>query len=46
MSSERQFEFTKDNIDLYLKELSKEYRKQAGKAMPWNPWKGSCSEGW
>ena len=34
MSSERQFEFTKDNIDLYLKELSKEYRKQAGKAMP------------
>ena len=34
MSSERQFEFTKDNIDLYLKELSKEYRKQVGKAMP------------
>ncbi len=34
MSFERQFEFTKDNIDLYLKELSKEYRKQAGKAMP------------
>ena len=34
MSSERQFEFTKDNIDLYLKELSREYRKQVGKAMP------------
>lgn len=34
MSSEKQFEFTKDNIDLYLKELSKEYRKQVGKAMP------------
>ncbi len=34
MSSERQFEFTKDNIDLYLKELSKEYRKQVGRAMP------------
>ena len=32
--SEQQFEFTKDNIDLYLKELSKEYRKQVGKAMP------------
>lgn len=32
--SELQFEFTKDNIDLYLKELSKEYRKQVGKAMP------------
>ena len=32
--SEQQFEFTKENIDLYLKELSKEYRKQVGKAMP------------
>ena len=28
------FEFTKENIDLYLKELAKEYRKQVGKAMP------------
>lgn len=34
MSSEKQFEFTKDNIDLYLKEVAKEYRKQAGKKMP------------
>lgn len=34
MSSERQFEFTKDNIDVYLKEVAKEYRKQAGKKMP------------
>lgn len=34
MSSELRFEFTKDNIDIYLKELAKEYRKQVGKAMP------------
>ena len=34
MSSEKQFEFTKENIDLYLKEVAKEYRKQAGKKMP------------
>lgn len=34
MSSEKRFEFTKDNIDLYLKEVAKEYRKQAGKKMP------------
>lgn len=34
MSSEKQFEFTKDNIDIYLKEVAKEYRKQAGKKMP------------
>ena len=34
MSSEKQFEFTRDNIDLYLKEVAKEYRKQAGKKMP------------
>ena len=27
MSSEKQFEFTKENIDLYLKEVAKEYRK-------------------
>ena len=25
MSSEQRFEFTKDNIDIYLKELAKEY---------------------
>ena len=34
MSSERSIEFTKDNIDLYLKELAKEYRKHVGKGMP------------
>lgn len=34
MSSERRIEFTKDNIDTYLKEVAKEYRKQAGKGMP------------
>ena len=34
MSSEKQFEFTRENIDLYLKEVAKEYRKQAGKKMP------------
>lgn len=28
------FEFTKENIDLYLKELAKAYRKQVGKGMP------------
>lgn len=28
------FEFTKDTIDNYLKELAKEYRKQVGKGMP------------
>lgn len=33
MSSEK-FEFTKENIDTYLKELAKEYRKQVGKKMP------------
>ena len=32
--SEQKFEFTKENIDLYLKELAKEYRKQIGKEMP------------
>ncbi len=32
--SDTRFEFTKDNIDLYLKELSKEYRRQGGKSMP------------
>jgi len=34
MSSERQIEFTKENIDTYLKEVAKEYRKHAGKSMP------------
>lgn len=28
------FEFTKENIDQYLKEVAKEYRKRIGKAMP------------
>lgn len=32
--SELQFEFTKEDIDAYLKELAKEYRKQVGKNMP------------
>lgn len=32
MSSENVF--TKDNLDMYLKELSKEYRRMGGKAMP------------
>ena len=34
MSSEKHFEFTKENVDGFLKELAKEYRKQVGKAMP------------
>lgn len=34
MSSEYRTEFTKDNIDLYLKEIAREYRKQVGKGMP------------
>ena len=34
MSSEKRYEFTKENIDLYLKEVAREYRKQAGKKMP------------
>ena len=34
MSSEKQVEFTKENIDVYLKELAREYRKQAGKKTP------------
>ena len=34
MSSEEQIEFTKENIDSYLKEVAKEYRKQIGKNMP------------
>ncbi len=34
MSSDGRFEFTKENIDTYLKALAKEYRRLAGKAMP------------
>lgn len=34
MSSEKRFEFTKANIDTYLKAVAKEYRKQVGKGMP------------
>ena len=40
MSSEKQFEFTKENIDVYLKEVAKEYRKQAGKLRNVNKRKG------
>ena len=34
MSSEKRFEFTKDNIDTYLKAVAREYRRQVGKGMP------------
>ena len=34
MSSEHRIEFTKDNIDLYLREVAKAYRKLAGKDFP------------
>ena len=34
MSSENQIEFTKENIDIYLKEVAKEYKKQIGTSMP------------
>ena len=34
MSSEKTFEFTKENIDLYLNAVAKEYRKRVGKTMP------------
>lgn len=34
MSSERQIVFTKENIDTYLKEVAKEYRKRIGISMP------------
>lgn len=34
MLSETKVEFTKDNIDAYLKEVAKIYRKQCGKNMP------------
>lgn len=32
--SEERFEFTKENIDIYLREVAKAYRKSAGKKMP------------
>ena len=32
--SERKIEFTKENIEVYLKELAKEYRKLVGKGTP------------
>lgn len=34
MSSEAEFEFTKENIDTYLQAVAKEYRKRVGKSMP------------
>ena len=34
MSTENNNVFTRENLDLYLKELAKEYRKLSGKAMP------------
>ena len=34
MLSEQIFEFTQDNIDTYLKAVSKEYRRISGKTMP------------
>ncbi|MBR4332478.1 MAG: hypothetical protein IKP72_07380 [Clostridia bacterium] len=34
MPSENQIEFTKDNLDTYLKEVAREYRRLAGKGMP------------
>ncbi|MBO6054951.1 MAG: hypothetical protein J6P31_05465 [Oscillospiraceae bacterium] len=34
MSSENQFEFTKEKIDTYLKEVAKEYRREVGKGIP------------
>ena len=34
MSSEQRIEFNKDNIDLYLKEVAKAYRKLVGKDFP------------
>ena len=34
MSPDFVFEFTRDNIDLYLKSVAKEYRKLSGKDVP------------
>ena len=34
MSSEKSGAFTKENLDLYLKELAKEYKKLGGRNHP------------
>jgi len=34
MSSEHKVEMTKENINLYLQAVAKEYRKLGGKSMP------------
>ena len=34
MLSEDKREFSRENIDIYLKEIAKEYRKLTGKSMP------------
>ena len=34
MPSENRIEFTKENLDTYLKEVAREYRRLAGKSMP------------
>ncbi|MCR4672144.1 MAG: hypothetical protein K5637_02765 [Lachnospiraceae bacterium] len=34
MSYKKQFEFTKENIDTYLKAVAKEYRRQVGEGVP------------
>ena len=34
MSADRMIEFTRDNLDIYLKAAAKEYRKLAGKEVP------------
>ena len=34
MPSENRIEFTKENLDTYLKEVAREYRRLAGKGMP------------
>ena len=34
MSSDRIFEFTKENLNQYLKAVAREYRKLVGKGMP------------
>jgi len=33
MLSDNKIEFTKDNLDIYLKDVAKEYRKRIGKNM-------------
>ncbi len=34
MSSEKKIEINKENIDIYLKAVAKEYRRLVGKNMP------------